>query len=332
MSEKRFDKWDNARGMLITLVVLGHVIEPGVNSKGYLNWLFFFIYLFHMPAFFFLSGMLSKSTVKGRKYDRIAGYLFLFFAMKIFVFLSKTIVQGKPAGFHLFVEDGIPWYAFCMAVFLLTTILVQDLKKPWILVGSVLLACFVGYDDAVGDTFVLSRSICFYPFFFAGYCVPEEFLRQKLSRRTVRTAAGIILTALLLIVFFSIDRIYWLRPLITGRNPFSKLKKVDQLGGILRFAYYFAAAAFGSLLLAAAPDKKTPLGLLGKRALSVYALHIPLLHLLNWHQLRDRFINWSIFPTHLVPCLIVTLFVLALCSMKTPYRICRGIMNVKKRS
>ena len=79
MSEKRFDKWDNARGMLITLVVLGHVIEPGVNSKGYLNWLFFFIYVFHMPAFFFLSGMLSKSTVYSRKYDRIAGYLFLFF-------------------------------------------------------------------------------------------------------------------------------------------------------------------------------------------------------------------------------------------------------------
>ena len=80
--------------------------------------------------------------------------------MKIFVFLSKTIIQGKPAGFHLFVEDGIPWYAFCMALFLLITILVQDLKTPWVLAGSVLLACFAGYDDAVGDTLVLSRSIC----------------------------------------------------------------------------------------------------------------------------------------------------------------------------
>ena len=332
MSEKRIEKWDNAKGILIILVVLGHVIEPGVNSKGYLNWLFLFIYMFHMPAFFFLSGMLSKSTVYSRKYDRIAGYLFLFFAMKMIVFLSKTIVAGKPAGFHLYSEAEIPWYAFCMTVYLLVVIPMQDLKKTGILIGSVLLACFAGYDDSIGDVLVLSRTICFFPFFYAGYCIQENALEKVLSTKKLRIGSGIILVLLLLMVWRYIDRVYWIRPLITGRNPFSKLTKFSGYGGILRLGYYGVAACIVGMMLAVSPCRKSFLGFLGRRSLAIYVFHKPLLNLLNWHQLRDRFINWSIFPTHLVPCLIVTVFVLALCSMKTPYRICRGIMNVKKRS
>ena len=329
MEQKRIEKWDNARGLLIFLVVLGHVIEPGVNSKGYLNWLFLFIYLFHMPAFFFLSGMFAKGTVQNRRFDRIWGYVFLFFAMKIFVFLSKVIAQGKLPGFHVFWEDGIPWYAFCMAVFLLTAILAQNLEKKYVLAGAILLACFAGYDDAVGDALVLSRSICFFPFFFAGLCVAGEDLRKQLSNKWVRIISGVLVLSLLLLIWREIDHVYWIRQLVTGRNPFSRLKRYSEYGALLRLIYYFAAAALGLMVLAVVPEGRSIFAFLGRRSLPIYVFHIPLLNLLNAGQLRDRFVNWKGFPTHLLPCLLLTVLVVGVCAGSVPDRICRAIMNVR---
>ena len=326
--DRRVAKWDNARGLLIFLVVLGHVAEPGVNDGGYLKWLFFLIYSFHMPAFFFLSGMVSKSTVKQKRYDRAVGYLFLFFAMKMIVYCTRCIMHHSGFSFHLYVEDGIPWFAFCMFAFLLITILTQNLKRSYIFIGAILLACFAGYDDAVGDTFVLSRIIVYYPAFFAGYCLEGDSLLEKLDIRPLRIAGGVLLFLITIIVYQSCDEVYWLRPLVTGRNPFSRLSRYSAYGGWIRLIYYFMIALIIFSFLAVMPKRKTFLADFGKRSLSVYALHIPLLYITNLFKLKDRFLYRNVFPSHLIPCLIWAALATYLCSRERPYRFCRKIMDV----
>lgn len=59
---------DAARGLLIVLVVVGHaiigIVDAGLTNKdGLLAELNKYIYTFHMPAFFFLSGLLAWSSV-----------------------------------------------------------------------------------------------------------------------------------------------------------------------------------------------------------------------------------------------------------------------------
>ena len=48
--------YDHAKLTLIFLVVLGHLIEPFIVKSRMLEGVFNFIYVFHMPAFIFISG------------------------------------------------------------------------------------------------------------------------------------------------------------------------------------------------------------------------------------------------------------------------------------
>ena len=55
-------KLDNAKGILITLVVIGHMLLPiQGTTRGVTNF-FYMIYAFHMPAFVFISCFSSSCS------------------------------------------------------------------------------------------------------------------------------------------------------------------------------------------------------------------------------------------------------------------------------
>lgn len=58
----RNSKVDAYKGILIWLVVLGHVIQYGYKQAFDNNYYINLIYSFHMPAFMFVSGFLSNSS------------------------------------------------------------------------------------------------------------------------------------------------------------------------------------------------------------------------------------------------------------------------------
>lgn len=72
---------DNIKGFAILLVVLGHCIQFS-NPKFDDDFLFRFIYSFHMPLFFMVSGYVSckiqfswKETIRKRLYQLMLPYL-----------------------------------------------------------------------------------------------------------------------------------------------------------------------------------------------------------------------------------------------------------------
>ena len=56
----RLYKWDNYKLFLIICVVLGHIGNYYAASSPLLAKAQFWVYLFHMPAFIFVSGLFSK--------------------------------------------------------------------------------------------------------------------------------------------------------------------------------------------------------------------------------------------------------------------------------
>lgn len=52
--------FDNYKALLITLVIIGHFIEPCYQNNDFLYTLKWLIVSFHMPAFIFISGYFSK--------------------------------------------------------------------------------------------------------------------------------------------------------------------------------------------------------------------------------------------------------------------------------
>src|SRR5690606_23121391 len=61
MKLNREPYFDNAKFLLIILVVVGHTIEPLFGSSHSLRTLYLFLYFFHMPLFAFISGYFSKN-------------------------------------------------------------------------------------------------------------------------------------------------------------------------------------------------------------------------------------------------------------------------------
>lgn len=70
MSEKETDKkmerdnyFDNYKAFLIILVVVGHFINPLTESVPWTEYVRKAIFIFHMPAFIFISGYFFKTGI-----------------------------------------------------------------------------------------------------------------------------------------------------------------------------------------------------------------------------------------------------------------------------
>ena len=162
MGRERVAIWDNLKFLLIAFVVIGHFTEAHLEVDFYKS-VFLFIYSFHMPLFIFISGLFHNNE---KVVKNISKYLALYIIMKIAYFLIKLIFHQK-ASFSLLEESGIPWFMFALAMFSLLTYLFRTINSKFLLIMAIVIACFAGYDTTIGDQFVLSRIIVFYPFYLA---------------------------------------------------------------------------------------------------------------------------------------------------------------------
>ena len=65
--KKRIAWLDTAKGIGIILVVLGHSMSPILTGHMVMESLYKFLYMFHMPLFFFLSGVVSEKLLNAKK-------------------------------------------------------------------------------------------------------------------------------------------------------------------------------------------------------------------------------------------------------------------------
>ena len=63
--------FDNARAVLIFLVVFGHLLQPYTTEDKYLSALYLLIYSFHMPTFLFISGYFAKNLDKPHYLEKL---------------------------------------------------------------------------------------------------------------------------------------------------------------------------------------------------------------------------------------------------------------------
>lgn len=185
-----------------------------------------------------------------------------------------------------------------------------------VIAANIVLACILGYTDMAGDFLCLSKTIVFYPFFLAGFCLDARKLLahvQKPACRAVGTA-GILL--LVLTAAAQPQFLYGLRPLLNGRgNAYAQVAEnfadicrqteaVSDAVGLLadpaygafwRLAYYAAAAFMIYCLVAVIPRKKLPVSVFGSRTLQVYFLHYIFLYPLKIVPVVEKM--QTVFPT-----------------------------------
>ncbi|KRF01438.1 hypothetical protein ASG88_08165 [Nocardioides sp. Soil777] len=172
--------------VLVTLVVVGHAIGLVEESQGS-HWVYDFIYLWHIPAFVFVSGYLSKSfewdrrRMKGLVYTLLVPYLI--FEPALFYY-RRTVVDENVTG-PLWIEPH--WTMWYLIVLLMWRLVTPILKLHWLFLPlSVIVSLAGGLWDT--DALMIPRFLGLLPFFVLGLHLKPRHLAH-LDDVWVRVAA-----------------------------------------------------------------------------------------------------------------------------------------------
>lgn len=313
--KQRSQSWDILKLLLIFLVVLGHMADYYTNKCESMRALYLFLYTFHMPVFFFVSGLFAKRTINEKRKEKIFGYLILFLFMKAIEF-SLKMIDGQNPQFRLFYGDGFSWYLLVLALSVMITMLIKNISPKFVLIFSAFLACFAGFDNSLGSFLSLSRLIVLYPFFFLGYCLERDTVEEFFSKKILKAAAPIIILLFGIVVFTKSEDIYWLRPLVTGTCSFHEIGVDSLMGAVIRLLYYLVVLLVGGSVIALIPQKNKlgKAAKFGQRTLSVYVFHYIILFLLFnklnvisfFESIIPRYSEWMIIPLSVVTTVLLS--------------------------
>ncbi len=226
MTGKRESWLDGLKGFAILLVVLGHVLsgylDAGMFPSAYYSFyeVRSWIYSFHMPLFFMLSGftftLAYYRTGKLRREGYLRQLLNLLWIYVLFVLLQWGVKQVVPQLVNetytlenlrrMFVEPlGNFWYLYVLLVLYLLAALVRLPKWPmqWLLLlgGGAILAADVRMDW----TALTLYRIIYHLFFFALGC-------QTCKRRSLLDNVhilGVLVMGLCVAAFFHMFYYVW---------------------------------------------------------------------------------------------------------------------------
>ena len=310
---KRIQKWDNLKAFLIFCVVFGHIADVYTLDFEEMRKVYFFIYIYHMPLFIFVSGLFAKKAINRSRIDKILGYFVLYMVMKAGFFLYTAQVSHNYNILFL-TERTVPWFMMVLGIYMGVTMLIKRVAPNYVLTVSIFLACFAGYNAQIGDFLALSRVFVFYPFYYLGYIMNRETIEAYARKPLLKIISLVIVGAALFVVIRFGEEIYWLRPLFTGRNSFYELKYFTSYGWLCRLLYYPLSMLVSAAIVILTPER-TPFGLLskiGQQTLGVFVFHPFLLAIImtlldfRWGLLMipPFFGIWNTAPF----ALVVTLF------------------------
>lgn len=276
-SKGRLYFYDNAKFILIFLVVLAHVISPfkSGSESTYVVWKI--INSMHMPCLIFISGFFAKRYIQpggGLKVQRTFSYFMLYIFSQIAISVFEVLVLDKSISPSLLSARSSLWFLQCLGVWYLILPFFEKFRPEVLLTASIIIGLIIGYDQSAFNILAISRVFVHFPFFMAGYfCTPE--LITKLFNKKVRIAA--VVTLVVCAVFFCFFNNCFFDGIITCNYPYAKVNGLQDfpyaLRWVFRLSFYLFAFILSAAFLAVVPRKKNIFTRFGSRTLAVYILH-----------------------------------------------------------
>ncbi|HET6806506.1 MAG TPA: hypothetical protein VFH59_13800 [Frateuria sp.] len=261
------DPWrDNARLGLITLVVFGHCLEP-LRGFALVDAAYRFIYLFHMPAFAFLSGSVARAEVDVRLLRRIAFQLLLPYLLFQGLYALAARAPGWPDAGPTGVTTPywLLWYLPSLACWRLLLPLCVRLRRP--LLFAVAFAVATGWADDIGYGLSLSRTAAFFPLFLLGHLHGDDW-RERLHGLPLQVLAVAVL-ALMALVAGIVSDPRWLY----GSNGYAALGIGDAEGTLWRLLRLGVGVLGAAAFLSLVPRRALSVSAAGGRSLQAYLAH-----------------------------------------------------------
>lgn len=330
----RNNRYDNYKTFLGLLAIYGHTFHVINSEFPVMGGVYVFIYLFHMPAFLFVSGMFSKKVVDNHDIRRCGSLFITYLLVKFIRLISRMIINGKVQYTYLFTEGGIAWFALTTMECLLLTMLVKKVKRSYVFILSILLGCLVGYCKDIGIFLSLSRTFVYFPYFYLGYCCTLEQVEKASNKKWIK----IICVVFIVIVFFAMISN---AKLVSPYSEFIKSKEsyyeyADQLvypalGGCYRLVLYVIGFALVFAFLLLMPKKKIPIITeLGTRTLSMYVFQYPLVKLTYKNSWMKNFalVHCNSAIQIAIFYLIVSIIIYLICSLLPLEKAARKLTSI----
>lgn len=293
-SPKTRDPWfDNAKMLLVTLVVVGHGWEL-LRGHGPTPVLYDFLYLFHVPAFVMVTGYLSRSFTWCRRDLR---RLVTTVAIPYVVFESalgafRFLVGGEELDLLLADPHWPMWYLAALFLWRLATPALKATRSP--LLASVVV-CLLGGMLSI-ELLDMTRATGLLPFFVIGLLATPKHL--ELLRASWVKVASVAVILVGFVVVWSVharldtEWLYW-------RSSYAELETGFVAGVVIRLALLAAATAVAVAFLAVIPRTRRWFTALGPATLVVYLFHGFFIKALEYTSFPD----WS--ASHPLPALIL---------------------------
>lgn len=208
MTKQRFKEIDIAKGIGITLVALGHLTTP----------LHEYIYSFHMPLFFILSGFFFSENINLYKRSRLllSSYLFYYVVALIKSLLLAFITQ-KPFSIETINPELINGPIWFIMALLIATIIIwllhKLIKNEYLVSGLSFFLYWIGYlvnREQIILPFYLTQALLMQFFYQIGYLIFNIKVHNDSSIFKYIIYANI--TKKLCYTLISIFIIYYLNP------------------------------------------------------------------------------------------------------------------------
>ncbi len=259
---------DVVRGLAISLVVVGHQAQ-GVARREWWgpgpfgNSVWIYIYEFHMPAFFFVSGIFISSSVAKRGPSRfiktkVSQMLWPYLLWSVLIYLVDFPLQpfmhvknATPLKFLMeFLDGNTLWFMPAIFFCVLLGMLFRNVSKPLLFALATAAALIPIHWH---PTFV-AETLHHFPFLVAGMWVSREY--ERIERISVPVAAvGTVVLAGVVLFFATLTWPH--KPYadfiagLVGTAMLFLLARCFQKGGIARALAWAGEASLGIYLMSA---------------------------------------------------------------------------------
>lgn len=271
-TEKERDAlFDNARAVLIFLVVLGHLLADRKSDATYMKDIYYIIYMFHMPAFMFITGYFSKNVEKGRD-NAVKSFLIPYLVFNTLFELMDLYMLGQlNTFFDVYSLTNPRWGMWFMLVCFFYKLLAKDFSKVRF---TVLISFIAGLGlpllPGLNTNFAIGRVFGFLFFFVAGLKCRSEWI-AKLRRIPAWVGALVFAGCAVFAAYAGRTKLIRTETLFV-RISYNEGAEFGEMK--MRLFFYIAATVMTLAFIVLMTGKKCFLTQIGQNTLTVYALHL----------------------------------------------------------
>ncbi len=315
----RSEYFDNIKGLLIFLVVVGHFCD-GTISKPINS----IISLFHMPAFVFTTGYFAKNLFKNNKFcwNKVS-FIFLTY---IIAQVLEAICSGNKFTLTLTPLYGL-WYLLATSVWYCICRIIGPSQnyttKKIISILLIITICSILYPLFINNETFDPLRISYTPFFFIGYFTPsctKQKIKEIILSKKIYFMWIIIISFVLVLTstnFLESSITTGTKAWIQNRNQDFSYNSYGQFTFYF-LRYYIIPFLIVILLLCIIPSHKCIFTQLGQRTLPIYLFHCIFIH--QERAIIQKLFNYCPSTIHFIIPIIIAILITYLLSTDLFYK------------